>query len=194
MVYAALEAGLEDIILAAYGHCNSETGREDHLLPRRRNYLVERRLSSPSFENIEHILIAYFGIELDVLPEIAKFKARIKKSSNKGAGRGAQRLSPSDWNGLKKLLQILSRVRNAVAHGEAYSSQSLPVGSLDYEGYLWVQRANGTWSVQAPHALTGIRTVISVYNTVAFALDKKTGFLNSTMPLLCPNNMIDYDL
>lgn len=192
MVYAALEAGLEDIVLAAYGHCNSETGREDHLLKRRRNYLVERRLSSPSSENIEHILVAYFGIELDVLPEVAKFKARVKKSSNRSDGRGAQRWSPSDWNGLKKLLQILSQVRNAVAHGEA--PQSLPVGSPDYEGYLWVQRANGTWSVQAPHALTGIRTVISVYNTVAYALDKKTRFLNSTMPLRYPNNMIDYDL
>lgn len=187
VAYAALEAGLENIVLAAHGHRNLRT--RPILSRNRRKYLVEQPLMSPNTDRIERLLFSQFGIELKELPDVAKFTARVKLSARATTSRGAKRSGPSDWNSLSQLLRAISYARNVIAHGDTRHGQ-LPTGG---EGYIWVRQVDGTWSVQKAHALTGVRTIISVYNTVADALNESTGFFMDSSPLLPPNSLIDYD-
>ena len=191
VAYAALEAGLENIVLAAHGHRNSETG-QDTLSRGQRKYLVENPLSAPSATKIERILFAHFGIELGILPDVAQFTATVKPKSHEGDGRGSRQPSPSNWADLKGLLQAVSYIRNAFAHGDTLRPQAFPNTG---EGSVWVRSKNGeTWTVQQPHALTGIRTIIGVYNAVAHALEEATSFFgNGKTPLQSPDDLISYN-
>lgn len=191
VAYAALESGLENIVVAAHGHRNSETG-QDTLSRGQREYLVENPLSAPSAIKIERILFAHFGIELGILPEVAKFTATVKTAAYEGAGRGRKQPSSSNWNDLRGFLQAVSYIRNAFAHGDTRRPGAFPHTG---EGCVWVRSKNGTtWTVQQPHILTGVRTIISVYNAVAHALDKETDFFGSgPTPLRPPDDLIGYD-
>jgi len=206
-----LEAGLENIFTAGHGYRNSKTGQETLSLKWRRQ-IAENPLSSPNADKIENTLFAHFGIELGTLPEIARFTARIKEQPHGGAGTGTRRKGPSLWHiakekptrrrpkdeqpkkrdlGLRDLLEAVSYARNAIAHGDTRRFQRLPNFG---EGYVWVRLKNGGWSIQQAHALTGVRSVISVYNTVAHALDEATGFFGSgPTPLRSPDDLIGYD-
>lgn len=188
VTYAALEAGLENIVVAAHGHRNSKTGH-DTLSRKRREHLVENSLSSPTVDKIENTMFAHFGIELGPLPDVAMFTAYTKPVTNEGEGRPQS--SPTDWTSLRDFLRALSYIRNAFAHSDTRRLQSPPEFG---KGHLWAGSKTGdTWSFQQPHALTGIRTVISVYNTVAHALDNATGFFCDTLLLRVPDEVIPYN-
>lgn len=191
VAYAAMESGLENIVVAAHGHRNMETG-QDTLTRGQREYLVEIPLSAPSATKIDRILFAHFGIELGELPDVATFTATVKPAAYKGAGKGSKKPGPSNWGDLKGFLQAVSYIRNAFAHGDTLRPKAFPPTG---EGCVWVRSQDGkTWTVQQPHVLTGVRTIIGVYNTVAHALDEATGFFGEfTTPLRSPDGLIGYE-
>jgi hypothetical protein len=65
----------------------------------------------------------------------------------------------------------LNYIRNAAAHGDAAKLRNPPPRR---EGDLWLRKANGIWSVQQPHALTALRTVMATFNLVATELAAAT--------------------
>lgn len=185
---SALEAGLENVLVAAHGHRTGKTGQAT-LARDTRRFLVEDPLQAPSPQKIERELFSSFGLELDTLPVSARFEARRKLSPNTGSGKGDRVPGPTTWPALKEYLGALAYVRNAAAHGDVAKLTALPTQG---EGFLWVRKQNGTWSVQQPHALTGLRTVVSTFNAVAHALDASIGMFGATSPIKTPAALIDY--
>lgn len=175
---ASLEAGLEDLFLAAHGARAGLTGGQ--LERDERRYLVEAPLQAPNAQKIEQLLFAHFGARLHTISHIGQFTARHKDSPNTGSGRGSQRPSPTTWADLRDYVKALAHIRNATAHGDVVKRRNPPDGA---EGHLWLRKQDGGWSVQQPHALTGLRTVVAVFNSVAHALDQQTGFLGQANPL-----------
>lgn len=191
--YASLEAGLENLMVAAHGHRTGKTGHAT-LSRKLRKYLVEQPLAAPNAAKIERLLFSQFGIELGALTDPARFTVRQKRLPHAGSGRGERKPSPVDWSGLRELLAAVSYIRNAVAHGDTRRQSLLPSAGSGPAGagLAWVQKADGTWSVQQPHALTGIRTTIAAYNAVAASLDAAIGFLGGATMLESPDDLIDY--
>ncbi len=174
---AALEAGLEDLIFAAHAArlnvegdpIRSRTNSPD---ANPRAWLVEARLMAPSVQKLERVLFADFGLMLGSLPTSARFTALTKDEPNRGSGRGNPRPGPTHWTDLRRYLEVLNYIRNATAHADARKLVSPPDAC---EGKLWVAKSDGTWSVQQPYGLTGIRSALAVYNTVAEALNTTLG-------------------
>jgi hypothetical protein len=187
LAVSALEAGLENLMVAAHGQRIGKTGHAS-LSRDTRKYLVEDPLQAPNAQKIERLVFSSFGVEFGQLPPQAKFEARKKLRPNRGSGRGERVAGPQTWTDLKEYLDALSHIRNAAAHGDVVKFSSLPRTA---EGLLWVRKQNGSWSVQQPHALTGLRTVIAAFNTVAAALDTNLK-LFGTSPLRRPGNLVDY--
>lgn len=174
---AALEAGLEDLLFAAHAArvgVEGATIKSGTNSPDRnpRAWLVESQLMAPSAQKLDRVLFADFGILLDKLPVSAKFTALTKDVSNKGSGRGTAKPGPTGWTGLHLYFDVLAYIRNATAHADAKKLSNPPSAC---EGELWVSKADGTWSVQQPHGLTGVRAALSIYNTVAVALNQQLG-------------------
>lgn len=189
---AALEAGLEDLLLAAHG---ARQGSEGHKVLKGSNsvdsnprkWLVEDRLMAPDARKIERVLFADFGVLLDNLPDSATFRARHKDWSKGGAGRGTDVPGPATWRELGKYLNTLHYIRNAMAHGDATKLGKCPA---ECEGLLWLQKQDGYWSVQQPHALTALRTVVAVFNTAAEGLASTLG--RPVLTTLTRPDTIDY--
>jgi hypothetical protein len=189
---AALEAGLEDVLFAAHG---LRQGAEGHAVVsgtnsvggNPRKWLVEDRLMAPSAQKIERVLFSDFGVILDQLPASAKFSARRKNWSKGGSGRGESVAGPADWASLRKYLDTLSHIRNATAHGDATKLEKCPT---ECEGLLWLKREDGIWSVQQPHALTALRTVLSAFNTAVDGVAARLGV--SPPSTLTKPDTIDY--
>lgn len=136
---------------------------------------------SPKTEKLRRALFTDFGILLDSLPPEAHFRARRKLNPKGGSGRGQEVLGPSDWSGLGKYIDTLSWLRNAAAHGD----EAKLVGKPQYcEGDLWLAKADGSWSVQQPHALTALRVVLATFNAVAVEISRAvdTGYGNLRSP------------
>jgi hypothetical protein len=185
---SALEAGLENLLVAAHGHRTGKTGQAT-LARDTRRFLVEDPLQAPSPRKIERALFSSFGIELGTLPPSARFEARCKLSPNTGSGKGDRVQGPKTWPALKDYLSALAYVRNAAAHGDVVKLTALP---SEGEGYLWVRKQDGTWSVQQPHALTGLRTVVATFNAVADALDASIGMFGAASPIRTPAALVEY--
>jgi hypothetical protein len=185
---SALEAGLENLIVAAHGHRSGKTGQAT-LARDTRRYLVEDPLQAPNSQKIERILFSSFGIELSALPGLAQFEARRKLSPNTGSGKGDRVAGPTTWQDLKNYLDALVYVRNAAAHGDDAKMTNLPASA---EGYLWVKKNDGSWSVQQPHCLTGLRTVVATFNAAAIALETKLGLFAGASPLRSPQSLVTY--
>lgn len=184
LAVSALEAGLEDLLIAAHGHRAGRTGHAS-LARDTRRHLVEDPLQAPSARKIKQLLFSSFGIELASLPVDAQFEARRKVSPNTGDGKGTRVGGPSTWAGLKEYLAALMHIRNGAAHGDVVKLGTLPATA---EGLLWVKRSDGRWSVQQPHALTALRTVIATYNTVALALEAKLRMFGPSSPIRNANS------
>lgn len=176
--FAALEAGLEDLIFAAHGVRQGAEGDPIEAgtnSPDRnpRSWLVEKRLQNPGSDAVTRVLFQDFGVTVSSLPRAAQFEVRHKAWSLGGSGRGAPRPGPRDWQGLRRYLDTLSYIRNATAHGD---HSRLHEGQPEHcEGDLWLKLKNGRWSVQQPHALTALRASVSVFNTVAVELAAALG-------------------
>lgn len=128
---------------------------------------------SPNCQKLERILFMDFGVLLDQLPASATFTARKKDWSKGGAGSGTDTPGPTSWAELGKYLDTSSYIRNATAHGDAAKLGKHPANC---KGMLWLEREDGTWSVQLPHALTALRATLAVFNTVAEALAQRIGY------------------
>lgn len=187
--FASLEAGLEDLLFAAHGARQGSEGKPVSAgsnSPDRnpRDWLVSKRLQNPSPQVVSRILFQDFGVVIGDLPPIARFEVRRKLSSKGGSGRGDATPGPSDWKELSLYLDALSYIRNATAHGDP---EKLHEAQPRYgEGALWLKLQNGRWSVQQPHALTALRTALSVYNTVAVELATALG-------VDVPNGLVEPD-
>lgn len=174
---AALEAGLEELLLGAHAArlgCQGAVATPGVNSPdtNPRKWLSDDRLMAPSAVKIERILFADFGIVLSSLPTQAHFEVRRKQSSLGGSGQGSPAAGPREWPRLKAYLETLSHVRNAAAHGDA---SKLGASPSRCEGDLWLTKQNGSWSIQQPHALTALRTVVSAFNLAAVELANATG-------------------
>lgn len=191
LAVSALEAGLEELIVAAHGARAGRTGAAT-LGRQQRKFLVEDPLQAPSGQKIEQVLFSSFGLELDVLPATAQFEARVKNSPNGGSGRGERAPSPSNWSELKKILDAVIHVRHATAHGDVRKQSNLPP-YRNGEGLVWVETAAGAWTVQQPHCLTTLRVVTAVYNAVAAGLDAHVGLFGGHSPLRSPNEVAGYE-
>lgn len=188
---AALEAGLEDLLLGAHAvrlKCEGRPASVGVNSPdgNPRGWLADDRLMAPSARKIERILFADFGIVLKNLPPSAKFNVMRKDWSKGGSGRGKSVSGPSDWTALKKYLETLSHIRNAAAHGDTAKLGRAPANC---GGDLWLLKEDGQWSVQQPHALTALRTVLAAYNLAATELAAATG---ASTPRLTTPNSVDY--
>lgn len=189
---AALEAGLEDLLLSAHA---VRLGAEGQAVVagtnapegRVRNWLVEVRLVGADPRKIERFVFSDFGLLLNTLPSDARFHPRRKLKAHAGSGKGQEVAGPSNWSQLKEYLSALAFLRNAAAHGDA-SKFGAPPPHLKAEGDLWLRKADGHWSMQQPHALTAIRTVLAVYNTVAVAV--ATHFGRPTPDLTLPDSVV----
>ena len=189
---AALEAGLEDLIFAAHAARLNVEGtaiRRNTNSPdaNPRPWLVETRLMAPSVQKLERVLFTDFGLMLGALPHSARFTVLTKDEPNRGSGRGNPKSGPSSWSELRRYLEVLNYIRNATAHADAKKLLSPPTGC---EGELWVTKDDGTWSVQQPHGLTGIRSALAVYNTIADALNSTLGRPSSLS--LQPPDSVDF--
>ena len=169
---AALEAGLEDLVFSAHaarlgyeGQSITRGVNTPHSNPR--SWLVESRLMAPGASKVEQVLFADFGVMLGSLPATASFTAMIKVSSNAGDGSGQPKGGPKEWKELRQYLETLTYIRNATAHADAGKLGACPPHC---EGALWLQRADGSWSLQQPHGLTALRAVLAIYNTVVEGL------------------------
>lgn len=182
---AALEAGLEELVLGAHA---ARGGWEGDPVTRGVNapdanpgkWLAEDRLMAPGSVKIERALFADFGIVLGTLPTAARFEVRRKSWSKGGSGRGERRPGPASWTVLRTYLDTLSYVRNAAAHGDARKLRNPPTRC---EGDLWLLKEDGVWSVQQPHALTALRTVMATFNLAATELAGAAGLAVPTLTL-----------
>lgn len=172
--FAALEAGLEDLLYAAHGRRHGAEGLVETAgtnaphYGNPRKWLVEDRLQNPNAERIDKILFQDFGVLLGTLPVEATFEQRFKDWSKGGSGKGAAQPGPTHWPDLRKYIDTIAYVRNATAHGDASRLDAkFPTAC---KGALWLEKEDGTWSVQQPHALTALRAVASTFNTVAIGL------------------------
>src|SRR5262249_26245657 len=138
-----------------------------------RKWMVEDRLMAPDARKIRRVVFTDFGVLLDALPPSATFTGRNKNWSRGGAGRGSPIPGPTSWRDLRPFVDTLAYIRNATAHGDATKLSNSPSGC---EGLLWLTQEDGNWSVQQPHALTALRTVVCVFNTVAEALATATSY------------------
>lgn len=189
---AALESGLEDLVYAGHGARQGASGNVvargvNSVGSNPRRWLVEDRLMAPDARKIERVLFADFGVLLMAcLPRLGS--VLVRRRSKGGSGRGTEVAGPSDWRGLAQYLGILHYIRNATAHGDATKLGTCPSKA---EGLLWLQKENGNWSVQQPHALTALRATVSdsAFNSVAEALADE--FALGPPPLTAPNT-IDY--
>lgn len=188
---AALESGLEDLVYAAHG---ARQGAGGHVVTKGvnavdsnpRKWLVEDRLMAPDARKIERLVFAEFGLLLDDLPHSANFKARKKAWSKGGSGRGEEIAGPTTWRDLAEYLDTMHYIRNATAHGDAAKLGNCPKKA---NGVLWLQKKDGDWSVQQPHALSSLRATVAAFNTVAEGL---AGTLGLAAPKLAVPGTIDY--
>jgi len=127
---------------------------------------------APSAQKVERVLFADFGLMLGTLPDTARFTVMKKSWSKGGQGRGTATAGPTEWAQLRHYLDTLAYLRNATAHADVGKLDSCPPHC---EGELWVQKEDDSWSVQQPHGLTALRTVLSIYNTTAEALSMGLG-------------------
>jgi hypothetical protein len=176
--FASLEAGLEDLLFAAHGARQGSEGKPiaaGSNSPDRnpRDWLVSKRLQNPNPQAVSRLLFQDFGVVMGALPPIARFEVRRKMWSKGGSGQGDPAPGPSEWKELSPYLDALSYIRHATAHGDPEKLHEEKPRSC--EGALWLQLQNGRWSVQQPHALTALRTAVSVYNTVAVELATSLG-------------------
>lgn len=188
---AALEAGLEELLLGAHAArrgCEGDLAETGVNSPdsNPRAWLADDRLMAPNARKIERILFADFGVVLNGLPVSSQFHARRKNWSKGGSGRGSLVAGPTDWTGLKRYLETLSHIRNAAAHGDTAKLGKAP---SHCEGDLWLLKEDGRWSVQQPHALTALRTVLSAFNLAATELSAVTA---SPPPELTRPDSVDY--
>lgn len=189
LAVAALEAGLEELVLA--GHARRSGVEGSTLLREERRYLVEDPLQAPSARKIERVVFTAFGVrlrDLSPLPNSCTFTARRKLQSHAGSGRGSAAAGPTSWTQLSDWFGVVMFVRHAFAHGDVAKSTTLPPSCA---GDLWVEQRNGRWSVQQPHALTTLRVVVATYNAVASALSSKFGDPAASV-LRPPDEVFDY--
>jgi hypothetical protein len=92
-----------------------------------------------------------------------------------GAAKGVTTPGPNIWTVLREQLDALMRIRNATAHGDIFKLRKPPPFA---EGALWVSSSGGGWSMQQPHALTALRVVESVYNSIASELDRALSYFD----------------
>lgn len=190
--YGALEAGLEDLVFAGHGLRNGCEGQTIQTgvnapTPNPRAAIAEKRLQNPGPDQISSILFQDFGVLLGGLPAEARFEVRFKDWSLGGSGRGQPRPGPTNWADLRPFLFTLSYIRNATAHGDV---AKLHAGSpASCEGALWLRLKSGAWSVQQPHALTALRTVLGTFNLVAVALGDQLG-VNVRPRLSLPDTIV----
>lgn len=184
LAMASLEAGLEDLLLGAHGFRMSKVGQDANPY---RSWLVEAPLQAPNAQKLERLLLSHFGITLGSLPAQARFTPYRKPISNEGRGTPAS--GPAQWATLRPYLDTASYIRNATAHGDTSKLASHP---QSLTGYLWVPLKAGGWSVQQPHALTCLRAIVGVFNTVAVALDDELGFSTGSLGLVRPDEAIPY--
>jgi hypothetical protein len=182
---AALEAGLEDLLLAAHAvrlGAEGATVRSGTNAPEAkvRKWLADDRLMGPSAQKVERILFGDFAVLLAALPAEGQFRPRRKTKPNAGSGQGQEVVGPAAWRDLREYFDAVVYIRNAAAHGDA-SKLGAPPSYLKCEGDLWLKKADGNWSVQQPHALTAVRTVLAVHNTIAAALAAALGVPKPTL-------------
>jgi hypothetical protein len=192
--FAALEAGLEDLLYASHGRRQGAEGLAEtpgssappYGNPRR--WLVEDKLQNPNAERVDKILFQDFGVLLGALPVEATFEQRFKDWSKGGSGKGSAQPGPTLWSDLRKYVDTIAYVRNATAHGHA--SRLHVKSPTACKGALWLEKEDGTWSVQQPHALTALRVVASTFNTVAIGLGDHLGV--NVRPHVTSPNSVDY--
>lgn len=189
LAVAALEAGLEELLLA--GHARRSSLEGTTLVRDERRHLVEDLLQAPNGRKIARAMFSSFGVRADDVspwPASSHFTARKKLESSRGSGRGSSTPGPMTWTDLSKWLDTVTFVRNAVAHGDVAKTTNNPAAG---EGVLWVRLQNGRWSLQQPHALTSLRVVVATYNHVATALHGQFGSPSLTS-LRRPDDVFGY--
>ena len=180
LAMAALEAGLVEIALAAHHDriLRSSASVENdtqvsHQLARTRGRLIDSLpLSVPSAQKIENFLLTQFGLlpSQIVIPEEARFTARTKRDSWRGAGSGGRVRFSGDWQELGARMDAIQYLRNAIAHGDSRKLDTMPQWAEQLSGEvkssIWARKKDDTWTLQMPHAVTAVRTTVAVFNTV----------------------------
>ncbi len=186
LAISALEAGLEELVFSAHGVLTNRSGATKRDI---RKILVEKPLVTPSAQTIANLLEAQFGVVLSAVPPVAQFEARTKPWAKGGAGQGSAVPGPTSWRELAEFQSAVMHVRNGTAHGDMVKLRNPP---KDCQDLLWVALQSGGWSMQLPHAMTALRTIVSVYNTVAHELDAAVGLFSSASPLRSPNWLVKF--
>lgn len=177
LALAALETGLEDVLLVAHHQRITSVAvgvGATELEAARGRLLKSLSLSAPDAQKIENTVLAHFGVlpSQISIPAVAQFTTRRKPHAWEGTGTDIP--FSGDWRELATRLDAIQYFRNAVAHADStklkkvpQSVRSLPTGA---QGSVCALKKDGTWSLQMPHAVTAVRTTVAVYNVVADAL------------------------
>ena len=205
LAVAALEAGLMDLALAAHHHritksVTSKAGTSAQLTTERRRLVDVLQLSAPNAHKIENFLLSHFGVRPAqiAVPAIAHFTTRSKQVALGGAGSGSRVPFNGDWRELSIRLDAIQYFRNAIAHADSRKLTTIPARALSLspreQGSIWARQKNGMWSLQMPHAVTAVRTTVSVFNTVAEVLHSFAHLGRTGMPdLMKPDDVVPFN-
>ena len=171
-----LSAHLERIPADTAAGANLKQHEIDRITNQLRNQIS---LSAPNAQKIENTLLSQFGIPPDRIevPGIAHFTARSKQSARGGAGSGNPLPFSGTWQELATHLNTIQYFRNATVHADTRKLETIPgnVSQLSEQSKasLWATTVTDDWSIQMPHAVTALRTVVAVFNTVVYSLDER---------------------
>lgn len=164
LAVASMEAGLEDLFLAAHARRLGVEGQ-----PRDKGihgeWMVEDALQAPGPEKIRQLALGQFAVDLrrpDLLPASAQFQLHHKPVAAEGGGQGTV---VADWGDLYDCLLAATWVRHATAHQDIQKLTNTPTYARG-TGYMWAKQAGaiGAWRVQQPHCSNALRAVVAVHN------------------------------
>ena len=203
LALAALEAGLVDTGLATHHHRIVKLAKpprlsdsDNEMARARGRLLTSLPLSTPNAQKIENFLLSQFGVlpSRIIVPEVAHFTTLRKLKARKGAGSGIPGRFAGEWPELAARLDVIQYFRNAIAHADSRKLHTIPrvASSLSDKiiGTMWARTEEATWSLQMPHAVTAVRTIVSVFNTVTFTLCSVAHLKTANQPILRPPDEI----
>lgn len=208
LALAALEAGLVNVGLAAHHHriesqsaaLGEGTGTTDELARARGRLLSSLPLSAPNGQKIENFMLAQFGVlpSQIAVPTVARFTALRKPSARGGAGRGTPTPFSGDWSELAARLDAIQHFRNAIVHADSRKLTTIPKAASRLperaRASIWAKQMDGRWSLQMPHAVTAVRTTVSVFNTVAVTVYSVAGLGESSRSVLRrPDDVVPFE-
>ncbi|WP_420612671.1 hypothetical protein [Candidatus Spongiisocius sp.] len=177
-----------------------EAALQEDMTRARGRLLDSLPLSTPNAQKIEKFLLSQFGVlpsQIKVPPS-AHFTTLRKKLALGGAGSGIPGRLEGKWAELAVRLDSIQYLRNAIAHADPRKLETIPQAASNLPdevvATMWARKRDNSWSLQMPHAVTAVRTTVSVFNTVAFMLFTVTGLWESNQSVLRPpDNVVPFD-